>query len=162
MAQMEQMQQVNSVQQEEIRKLFEGNSGSFLIFSINGHRYAYKSSLVKEIMYGAKVHELPFVPDYIEGVLNCRGNPYTVINTLKMDAQNSENQESTEIKENVFLLFKREDDQLSIHISNIENFFEPEEEDILEDKVKYKMKYISLFDSDRVESILCKDLGKDD
>ena len=130
---------------------------SYLIFSIGKQRFAFKSSLIQEIMYGSKIHHLPFVPDYIEGVLNCRGNPYTVINSLKLD-----NEQNSDIPENVFLLFKRDDDHFCIHISNIEVFFEPEQEDVFEDRVKYKQKIIPLFDADRLETALLKDLASEE
>lgn len=150
------MEQLDAKTEAEIKELYEGNQSSYLVFSIKEHRYAFKSSLIQEIVYGSKVHVIPFAPDYIEGVLNCRGNPYSVINVLKMN-----NEENNEINEKVFLLFKRDDDNFCIHISNIEVFFEPEEEDILEDKVKYKFKFIPLFDPDEIEERLCEDLGKD-
>lgn len=150
------MEQIDAKTEAEIKNLYEGNQSSYLVFSIKDHRYAFKSSLIQEIVYGSKIHVIPFAPDYIEGVLNCRGNPYSVINVLKMN-----NEENSEIKEKVFLLFKRDDDNFCIHISNIEVFFEPEEEDIQEDKVKYKFKFIPLFDPDAIEERLCEDLGKD-
>lgn len=149
--------EIDAQTQNEINQLYNVNDSSYLVFSIHGHRFAYKSSFVQEIMYGAKVHPIPFVPEYIEGVLNCRGNPYTVVNTLKM-----ENEPDSEIAEKIFLLFKRDDDHFCIHISNIDVFFEPEEEDILEDSVKYKQKQIPLFDSDKVEQVLCRDLNKEE
>ena len=156
------MFEITKNEEEQINKLYNAREGSYLIFSIHHHRYALKSSLIQEIMYGTKVHKIPFTPDYIEGVLNCRGNPYTVINVLKIENANyADENEEQEINEKVFLLFKRDDDQFSIHISNIEVFFEPEEDDILENKVKYKLKYIPLFNADFVEEIMCQDLGKD-
>lgn len=151
------MEEIDAKTEKEIKELYEGNDTSYLIFSIKEHRYAFKSSLIQEIVYGSKIHVIPFAPDYIEGVLNCRGNPFTVINVLKMDKE-----ENSEINEKVFLLFKRDDDNFCIHISNIEVFFEPEEEDILADKVKYKFKFIPVFDPDRIEEQLCEDLGKDE
>ena len=151
------MAEIDKKIEAQLDRLYNGNESSYLIFSIHSRRYALKSSLIQEIMYDTKVHKIPFTPDYIEGVLNCRGTPYTVINVLKLD-----NEEDWEIKEKVFLIFKRNDDQFSIHISNIEVFFEPEEDDILEDKVKYKLKFIPLFDADQLEEIMCRDLGKDD
>ena len=151
------MEEVDEKTAKEIEKLYNDKEGSYLIFSLKGHKYAFKSSLIQEIVYGAKIHTIPFTPDYIEGVLNCRGNPFAVINVLKMDKE-----EDSEIEEKVFLLFKRDDDNFCIHISNIEVFFEPEEDDVYEDKVKYKFKFIPIFDADRIEETLCKDLGKDD
>ena len=151
------MEEVDAKTAEEIKELYEGNESSYLVFSIKNHQYAFKSSLIQEIVYGSKVHAIPFAPDYIEGVINCRGNPYAVINVLKMDKE-----ENNDIEERVFLLFKRDDDNFCIHISNIEVFFEPEEDDVYPDKVKYKFKFIPIFDADRIEEILCNDLGKDD
>ena len=139
----------------QLERLYNGNDTSYLIFSIHSQRYALKSSLIQEIIYDSKIHFIPFTPDYIEGVLNCRGIPYTVINVLKM-----EKQEDSEIKEKVFLLFNRCDDHFCIHISNIEVFYEPEQDDIFKDKVKYKLKYIPFFDADIIEKNICKDLGK--
>ena len=141
----------------ELNKIYNGNEDSYLIFSIHSHRYALKSTLIQEIMYDMRIHVIPFTPDYIEGVLNCRGVPYTVINVLKFD-----NYEDNNINEKVYLLFKRDDDQFCIHISNIEVFFEPEEDDIFEDKIKYKLKYIPLFDVDRLEDAMCRDLSKEE
>ena len=142
--------------ESQIDQLYNGNDSSYLIFSIHSHRYALKSNLIQEIMYDMRIHVIPFTPDYIEGVLNCRGIPYTVINVLKLDRV-----EKKDINEKVFLLFKRDDDQFCIHISNIEVFFEPEEDDIFEDKIKYKLKYIPLFDVDRIEDAMLRDLGKE-
>ena len=151
------MEEVDAKTAEEIKELYEGNESSYLVFSIKNHQYAFKSSLIQEIVYGSKVHAIPFAPEYIEGVINCRGNPYAVINVLKMDKE-----ENNDIEERVFLLFKRDDDNFCIHISNIEVFFEPEEDDVYPDKVKYKFKFIPIFDADRIEEVLCNDLGKDD
>ena len=143
--------------ESQIEELYNGNDSSYLIFSIHSHRYALKSNLIQEIMYDMRIHVIPFTPDYIEGVLNCRGVPYTVINVLKLDKV-----EDSEINEKVFLLFKREDDQFCIHISNIEVFFEPEEDDVVKDKIKYKLKYIPLFDADRLEDAMLRDLSKEE
>ena len=95
------MEEIDAKTAEEIKELYEGNEGSYLVFSIKKHQYAFKSSLIQEIVYGSKVHAIPFAPDYIEGVINCRGNPYAVINVLKMDKE-----ENNDIEEKVFLLCK--------------------------------------------------------
>ena len=111
------MAEVDSKLEAQLEQLYNGNESSYLIFSIHSQRFALKSTLIQEIMYDSKIHFIPFTPDYIEGVLNCRGTPYTVINVLKM-----EKQEDSEINEKVFMLFNRTDDNFCIHISNIEVF----------------------------------------
>ena len=130
---------------------------TYLIFSIHQYRYALRSSLIKEIMYASKIHKIPFVPHYIEGMLNCRGNPYTVVNTLKLDGD-----ENPEITEAAFVVINRDDDQFCIRASNIEKFYEPEENDVFEDKIKVKGVFVPLFDTDRIEETLCRDLSRTD
>ena len=151
------MAEIDNKIEAQLDKLYNGNESSYLIFSIHSQKYALKSSLIQEIIYDSKIHFIPFTPDYIECLLNCRGTPYTVINILKMN-----NVDDSEITEKVFLLFNRSDDDFCIHISNIEVFFEPEEDDVFEDKIKYKLKYIPLFDVDVIEKNICRDLGKHD
>ena len=129
------------------------NDDTYLIFNINNERYALKSSNINQIVRAQKVRSLPFVPKYVEGILNVHGNPYTVVNTLILDGE-----ENTEIPGLTFIVLKRDDDQFCIHVSNIELFFEPEDEDILEDRLKYKKQFINFFDADRIEAALLRDL----
>ena len=126
---------------------------NFLVFSVKKEMFAISTVYIQEIMHSAKIHPLPFVPDYIEGVVNCRGVPFTVVNTAKMAGENN-----CEIEGGKVLILKRDDDQIALHISNIEMFFEPEENDIRADGIRYKMKLIPFFDSDSVENRLLVDL----
>lgn len=131
----------------------ESSGVSFLVFSIKKRRFALSTSFVKEIMHSAKIHPLPFVPDYIEGVVNCRGTPYTVVNSALLNGE-----EDWEIAGDTVLVFNRDDDQLALHISNIELFFEPEENDIRADGIRYKLNLIPYFDANHIEEVLRKDL----
>ena len=135
----------------------EMTNESYLIFSIHKRLYAIKNTNVQEIMHSAKIHPLPFVPDYIEGMVNCRGVPFAVVNLLKL-----EKNEDCEIKEMTILVFRRDDDQFALHISSIELFFEPETEDILPDGIRYKSRVIPFFDVDSIERQLCHDLREDE
>ena len=104
----------------------EKHMTTWLVFSISGKRYAIKSDDVREIVRDVQVYKLPFMPAYIEGVLNRRGDPYTVINPLAVT-------DSADIKppeESLFLVLKRDDDQLSLHISDILFFTEMEDADL--------------------------------
>lgn len=130
---------------------------SYLIFSVQKRLYSIKTSNVQEIMHSAKIHPLPFVPEYIEGVVNCRGVAYTVVNLLKL-----EKEECPEMINNPVLVFRREDDQFALHISSIELFFEPEKEDIQADGIKYKTKLIPFFDVDSIETALRRDLREEE
>lgn len=135
----------------------EDANESYLIFSVQKRLYSIKTSNVQEIMHSAKIHPLPFVPDYIEGVVNCRGVAYTVVNLLKL-----EQEENIEMDNCPVLVFRREDDQFALHISSIELFFEPEKEDIMADGIKYKSKLIPFFDADSIETALRRDLREEE
>ena len=130
---------------------------SYLIFSIHKSLFAIKNTNVQEIMHSAKIHSLPFVPDYIEGMVNCRGVPYTVVNLLKLKKE-----ENSEIMEKTVLVFRFEDDNIALHISSIELFFEPDQEDILADGIRYKSKIIPFFDVDAIETTLCQELREEE
>ena len=130
---------------------------SYLIFSVQKTLYSIKTSNVQEIMHSAKIHPLPFVPEYIEGVVNCRGVAYSVVNILKL-----ENNEDCDMTNRPVLVFRRDDDQFALHISSIELFFEPEKEDILTEGIKYKSKIIPFFDVDSIEAALRRDLREEE
>ena len=97
---------------------------TWLMFSIAEKKYAVRSSEVLEIIRDVAVYKLPFMPSYIEGVLNRRGDPFTVINPKALLGDD----DVTPPKEPLFMIFKRDDDQLSLHISDILFFTEIEEE----------------------------------
>ncbi|HAM78776.1 MAG: chemotaxis protein CheW [Treponema sp.] len=99
---------------------------TWLIFSIAKKKYAVKSGDVLEIIRDASVYKLPFMPPYIEGVMNRRGDPFTVINPRQLIGD----EDTTPPQEPLFLILKRDDDQLSIHISDILFFAEMAESDL--------------------------------
>ena len=99
---------------------------TWLIFSIANKKYAVRSGDVLEIIRDVAVYKLPFMPSYIEGVLNRRGDPFTVINPRSLIGDS----ETTPPQEPLFMIFKRDDDQLSLHISDILFFTEIEDGDL--------------------------------
>lgn len=147
--------QDNEEQLKKINALYEGDS-SYLIFSIKKHRYALPGSQILQIVNAQKVRALPFVPVFVEGILNIHGTPYAAVNTLKMDEE-----PDNEIPGSAYIILKRDDDHFSIHVSNIELFCEPEKEEIFLDKIRYKQKFIPLFDCDRVEKKLFDALSEE-
>lgn len=58
---------------EEVKKL------NWLVFTMNEAFYALPTSFVKEILRDSEVFPIPFVPSFINGVLNRYGDPYAVI-----------------------------------------------------------------------------------
>ena len=135
---------------------------SFLIFSVNTNRFAIDISLVQEIVRDSKVHFLPFVPEYIEGVINYAGKPYTVVNPVVL---NDDDEASlVDVDSPTFLLFKRDDDQFCLHVSMVEVFYEVLKEDLEEEdwenEITYKGRQIPLLKPDKIEERLRRDLGK--
>ena len=57
---------------------------------------------------------------------------------------------------------KEEVEASGLHISGIELFFEPEEEDISAEGIRYKTRIIPYFDIDMIESRLCQDLREEE
>lgn len=89
---------------------------TWLIFLIADKKYAVRSSDVVEIISDLPVYHIPFMPKYIEGVLNRRGEPFTVVNPNSIF---NDNPDSPPPDKSLFMIFKRDDDQLSLHISDI-------------------------------------------
>jgi len=119
----DQIARENDSQSEVIE---EKKMTTWLIFSIGKKKYAVQSSNVLEIIRDVSVYKLPFMPSYIEGVLNRRGDPFTVINPRALIGDGDTNPP----EEPLFLILKRDDDQLSLHISDILFFTEMGEDEL--------------------------------
>ena len=115
---------LESIVQAEL--LEEKKMTTWLFFSIGERKYAVRSSDVLEIIRDVAVYRLPFMPAYSEGVLNRRGDPFTVINPRSLIGDTV----TTPPEEPLFLILKRDDDQLSLHISDILFFADMEEGDL--------------------------------
>lgn len=140
---------------------------TWLMFSINEKKYAIESSAVLEIIRDVQVYKLPFLPSYIEGVINRRGDPFTVLNPLIAIGADNINT----IKEPLFLILKRDDDQVSLHISDILFFYDIDEKDLhiipnndengfFIGTIDYNKEEIPVFNPNAFELLLRKDLGK--
>ena len=136
------------------------------MFSIAGKTYAVRSSDVLEIIRDVSVYKLPFMPSYIEGVLNRRGDPFTVINPKALLGED----DVTPPKEPLFMIFKRDDDQLSLHISDILLFTKIEdselklipdatEESFFLGTVAYEGEEIPVLNPNAFEVLIRKDCG---
>lgn len=152
------------VEKEETEKVRE--KITWLIFSILDRKYAIKSSAVDEIIHDVKIYRLPFLPSYVEGVMNRRGEPFTVLNPVPIIDEGND----ASIDSSLFLVFKRTDDKLSLHISDILFFCDTESDDLhlipgLDDDrvvlgtIDYNHEEIPVLNPDTFETLLIKDLG---
>lgn len=70
------IEEIESSSEEKTSTLEEKEMTTWLIFLISGKKYAVRSSDVVEIISDLQVYKLPFMPKYIEGVLNRRGGSF--------------------------------------------------------------------------------------
>lgn len=63
---------------------------TWLVFTAGEKKYALLASEVREILRDVPVFPLPFVPEYINGILNRYGEPYAVLDPLPMLGEKSQ------------------------------------------------------------------------
>jgi len=157
----------NNINKDVITTDASRDKTTWLIFDICGKKYAIKSNEVHEIIRDMKVYKLPFLPSYIEGVMNRRGDPFTVINPLAVIEDDGEKVP----EQPLFLVLKRDDDQISLHISDILFFHEVEnndlhlipnndEEGVFLGTIDYDLEEIPALNPNAFELLLRKDLGR--
>jgi len=161
------IKEIENKREEKTVVIEEKAMTTWLIFLISDKKYAIRSSDVVEIISDLSVYKLPFMPKYIEGVLNRRGDPFTVVNPNPIF--NSDPNAAPPEKP-LFMIFKRHDDHLSLHISDILLFTKIEDTelklipDVTEDSlflgtVAYGDEEIPVINSNAFEIIIRKDCG---
>jgi len=55
------------------------NTDEYLVFTVQGKRYALPSKIISEVAALEKVFPLPLVPDYVLGIINRYSVPYALI-----------------------------------------------------------------------------------
>ncbi len=93
----------------------ENESQNFLVFNMNAETYAIQTSFTREIMRDLAVYPLPFVPAYVNGVLNRHGDPYTVIDPMILLGKEPQNN-------SLFLVLNFDTEQLCLRISDVIEF----------------------------------------
>jgi len=102
----------------------EENSQTWLVFVAGTKKYALLSSDVQEILRNVPVFPLPFVPNYIDGVLNRYGEPYAVIDPLPLLGEQPQSSK-------LFIVLQGKG-QVCLKVSEVVEFFT-----ILESELKY-------------------------
>lgn len=158
---------IESKKENETTVIEDKAMTTWLIFLIADKKYAVRSSDVVEIISDLSVYHLPFMPKYIEGVLNRRGEPFTVVNP---NCIFDENPNAMPPDKSLFMIFKRDDDQLSLHISDILLFTKIEdtelklipdatEESFFLGTVTYDGQEIPVLNPNAFEVLIRKDCG---
>ena len=103
---------------------------TWLVFTAGEKKYALLSSEVREILRDVPVFPLPFVPEYVNGILNRYGEPYAVIDPLPILGENPQDSK-------LFLVLYGES-HICFKITDVIEFFTTQDTDL---------KYFSLADS---------------
>jgi len=113
--------ELSEVKVENVEKI----KSTWLIFSIGNKQYALAAGNVKEILREAQVFPLPFVPDYIKGVVNRYGDPYAVIDPAMLINEQEQNT-------SLFIVLNDNSNSHScFQISEVKDFFTAGEDSIV-------------------------------
>ena len=98
-------------------------------FNLNNDLYCIPLDFVKEVIKDTTITKVPGTPDFIEGIINLRGDYTTVLNLKKfMNIQNNDNNESDK---KPAIIVRCNDMDLALLIDKINELF-----DFPEDKIK--------------------------
>ncbi|MCR5063136.1 MAG: chemotaxis protein CheW [Treponema sp.] len=101
---------------------------TWLIFTIGDQTdgknlYAIPAGCVKEILRNATVFPLPFVPPYVNGVLNRYGDPYVVIDPAVLEGK--------EAQKSFLFIVINDESHTCLRITDVKDFFTATENDIV-------------------------------
>lgn len=100
-------------------------------FNLNNDLYCITLDYVKEVLKDTSITNVPGTPDFIEGIMNLRGDYITVLNIKKfLNVHHSEEKQKTE--KNPVIIVKCNDMELAFLIDRINELFEVAEDKILE------------------------------
>ena len=101
---------------------------TWLIFTIGNaadgnNQYAIPAEKVKEILRDATVFPLPFVPPYVNGVLNRYGDPYVVIDSAVLEGK--------EAQKSFLFIVMNDESHTCLRITDVKDFFTATEKDVV-------------------------------
>ncbi|MCR4735865.1 MAG: chemotaxis protein CheW [Treponema sp.] len=101
---------------------------TWLIFTIGNQAeskklYAIPAGSVKEILRNASIFPLPFVPSYVNGLLNRYGDPYLVVDPSFI--------EGMEAQKSFLFIVINDESHTCLRITDVKDFFTAKEDDVL-------------------------------
>ena len=99
-------------------------------FNLNNDLYCIGLDYVKEVLKDTTITPVPGTPDFIEGIMNLRGDYITVINIKNFLNIHTEDKK-TDIEKNPVIIVKTEDMVLAFLIDKINELFEVQEDKIM-------------------------------
>ena len=154
---------INESKIDELDEIQDVESQTYLVFSINSKKYGVSSNLVRELLRDVDVFPLPFVPAYIDGVLNRYGDPYVVIDPATFFNDKKQNN-------SLFLVFN-DDNKICIRISDvfefqtisldeINRFTEEQDNQFFEGTFKYEKEDVLILKKDSIIERVEKDFER--
>jgi len=148
--------------ENEIEMIQDVPEKTWLIFSVNEKQYALEAPLAKEILRNMDIYPLPFVPEYIKGVINRHGEPYSVIDLASF--LGDEQQMSS-----LFIVLNLEDSQFCVQITDVLDFHtapdssvikmsDVQESGFFNGTIEYQEKNIPIIQLDKVYEVIRNNL----
>ena len=97
----------------------------YISFNLNNDYYCIAINYVKEVLKDTSVTKVPGTPDFIEGIMNLRGDYITVLNLKKF--LNLQSEISSEEKKNPVIIIKDNDMKIALLIDKINELFDFQE-----------------------------------
>ena len=88
---------------------------------MNEDLYAIKTDFVNEVLSDSVVYPIPFTPNYVCGLVNRRGTPFTVVDPMVFFNKNEQNSKTLILLKN---LFQDEKESFSVKITDVLDFFD--------------------------------------
>lgn len=119
---------IKSSNRENAEKKQLKKKAVWLIFTIGNQAdgknlYAIPADSVKEILRDATVFPLPFVPPYVNGVLNRYGDPYVVIDSAVLEGK--------EAQQSMLFIVLNDESHTCLRITDVRDFFTASEKDVI-------------------------------
>lgn len=114
---------IKSAKSEEEVKEQKKNKSIWLIFTIGEKRFAIPAEIVREILRDATVFPIPFVPSYVDGILNRYGDPYVVINPATLEGYDA--------PKSLLFIVLNDESHSCLRITDVKDFFTASEKDVV-------------------------------
>ena len=101
-------------------------------FNLNNDLYCIPLDYVKEVMKDTSITNVPGTPDFIEGIMNLRGDYTTVLNLKKFLNIQQQNEEQNKSQKTPVIIVRCNDMDLAFMIDKINELFEIPEDKISE------------------------------
>ena len=131
-----------------------------IVFTLGANRYAISTDKVKEIIKNEQSTVVPNSPDWVEGLINLRGNIVTLLNLSKLL------QHDTTMCYNNIIILNNDDDKIGLLIGNVDQVLDLEEKDIQKITDEKKSEFTGIIQIDEeivnmidIEILLTKNEG---